>query len=138
MIAALQALVEGRLDRKGYGPYDIRLVRVAALAALARNQASNPQLMATVDMAPQDMATGTLADWLVALELTPGVKNAPRLRAEAEAELRKRLVYEGTRHHLVDDATAPWRMMLSGDEMAIKTREAGHGPGGWGDAAGKP
>src|SRR3546814_2715750 len=86
MIAARQALVEGRLDRKGYGPYDIRLVRVAALAALARNQASNPQLMATVDMAPQDMATGTLADWLVALELTPGVKNAPRLRAERSEE----------------------------------------------------
>src|SRR3546814_20486766 len=38
MIAALQALVEGRLDRKGYGPYDIRLVRVAALAALARTK----------------------------------------------------------------------------------------------------
>ena len=76
MIAALQALVEGRLDRKGYGPYDIRLVRVTALAALARNKASNAQLVATVDMAPQDMATGTLADWLVALELTPGVRNA--------------------------------------------------------------
>src|SRR3546814_1970669 len=97
MIAALQALVEGRLDRKGYGPYDIRLVRVAALAALARNKSSNAQLVATVDMAPQDMATGTLADWLVALERAPGVRNAPRLRAEAEAALSKRLVYEGTR-----------------------------------------
>src|SRR3546814_3164446 len=92
MIAALQALVEGRLDRKGYGPYDIRLVRVAALAALARNKDSNAQLAATVDMAPQDMATGTLAAWLVALERTPGVRNAPRLRADSGAELRKHLV----------------------------------------------
>src|SRR3546814_1577731 len=93
LMGARQALVEGRRDRKGYGPYDIRLVRVAALAALARNQASNPQLMATVDMAPQDMATGTLADWLVAPELTPGVKNAPRLHAAARAALPTRHVY---------------------------------------------
>src|SRR3546814_20048825 len=124
MIAALQALVEGRLDRKGYGPYDIRLVRVAALAALARNKSSNAQLVATVDMAPQDMATGTLADWLVALERTPGVRNAPRLRAAAEAELRKPLVYEGPRLDLLADAKAQWWMMMSRREMGIKTLQA--------------
>src|SRR3546814_2140935 len=88
-------------------------------------------------MAQQDMATGTLADWLVALERTPGVRNAPRLRAEAEAELRKRLVYEGPRLDLVDDAKAPWWMMMSGDEMAIKTLEAVLGRKGWEEDAGK-
>src|SRR3546814_5983502 len=72
----------------------------------------------------EDMATGTLADWLVAIDATPGVRGAPRLRAAAEAELRKRLVYEGTRLDLVDDARAPWWMMASGDEMAIKTLDA--------------
>ena len=137
MIAALQALVEGRLTRKGYGPYDIRPVRIAALAALARNKASSAQLMAAVDMAPQDMTTGTLADWLVAIDATPGVRNAPRLRAAAEAELRKRLVYEGTRLDLVDDANAPWWMMASGDEMAIKTLDALLGRDGWQDDAGR-
>src|SRR3546814_16918845 len=40
MVKALQAVVEGRLTRKGYGPWDIRPVRIAALAALARNKAS--------------------------------------------------------------------------------------------------
>src|SRR3546814_1607577 len=39
MVKALQAVVEGRLTRKGYGPWDIRPVRIAALAALARNKA---------------------------------------------------------------------------------------------------
>lgn len=137
MIKALQAIVEGRLTRKGYGPYDIRPVRVAALAALARNDASSPKLVAAIDMAPVDMATGTLADWLVAIERTPNVRNAPALRTAAEAELRKRLVYEGTRVDLVDDAKAPWWMMVSGDEMAIKALDAVLGRKGWEDDAGK-
>src|SRR3546814_5873661 len=79
------------------------------------------------------MGTGTPADWRGSLERTPGVRNAPRLRAEAEAELRKLLVYEGTRLDLVDDAKAPWWMMMSGDEMAIKTLEAVLGRKGWED-----
>jgi len=137
MVKALQAVVEGRLARKGYGPYDIRPVRVAALAALARNNAASPALVAAIDMAPADMATGTLADWLVAIERTPGVRGAAALRTAAEAELRKRLVYEGTRLDLVDDAKAPWWMMTSGDEMAIKTLEAVLGRKGWEDDAGR-
>ncbi len=137
MVKALQAIVEGRLTRKGYGPYDIRPVRIAALAALARNNASNAQLVAAINVAPVDMATGTLADWLVAIERTPNVRNAPALRTAAEAELRKRLVYEGTRLDLVDDARAPWWMMTSGDEMAIKALEAVLGRKGWEDDAGK-
>ncbi len=137
MIKALQAVVEGRLSREGHGPYDIRPVRVAALAALARAKASSPTLVAAIDLAPADMATGTLADWLVAVEKTPGVRGAARLRAAAEAELRKRLVYEGTRLDLVDDASAPWWMMVSGDEMAIKALDAVLGRKGWEDDAGK-
>jgi len=137
MVKALQAVVEGRLSRRGYGPYDIRPVRVAALAALARSGASSPRLVAAIDMVPADMATGTLADWLVAIERTPGVRNAPALRTAAEAELRKRLVYEGTRVDLVDDAKAPWWMMVSGDEMAIKALDAVLGRKGWENDAGK-
>ena len=137
MLRALEAVVEGRLSRKGYGPYDIRPVRIAALAALARNKAASPALVAAIDMAPADMATGTLADWLVAVEQTPGVRNAAALRGAAEAELRKRLVYEGTRLDLVDDAKAPWWMMSSGDEMAIKALGAVLGRAGWEDDVGR-
>lgn len=137
MVKALQAVVEGRLNRRGYGPYDIRPVRVAALAALARNNASSAALVGAIDMKPVDMATGTLADWLVAIERTPNARNAAALRTAAEAELRKRLVYEGTRLDLVDDARAPWWMMVSGDEMAIKALEAVLGRQGWEEDAGK-
>jgi len=59
------------------------------------------------------------------------------LRTAAENELRKRLVYEGTRVDLVDDANAPWWMMVSGDEMAIKALDAVLGRKGWENDAGK-
>lgn len=137
MIAALQAIVDGRLDRDRMGPGDIRLIRIAALAALARNNAASAALVAANDLAPADMPTGSLADWLTVLERTPGVKNAPALRSAAEAELRKRLVYEGTRLDLVDDAKAPWWMMVSGDEMAIKVLDAVLGRKGWEEDAGR-
>src|SRR3546814_8868661 len=51
--------------------------------------------------------------------------------------MRKRLVYEGTRLDLGDDAKAPGGMMRSGDERAIKTLEAVLGREGWEDDAGK-
>ncbi len=137
MIAALQAVVDGRLGRQSHGPYDLRLVRIAALAALARNNAASPTLVASVAISPADMPTGTLADWLIALDKVPGVKNSATMRQAAEAELRKRLTYEGTRLDLVDDAKAPWWMMVSGDEMAIKVLDAVLGRAGWDEDAGR-
>src|SRR3546814_19298331 len=77
MVKALQAVVEARLTRKGYGPWDIRPVRIAALAALARNNASRASLVAALAVAPADMATGPLAYQLVALETAPTTRNAP-------------------------------------------------------------
>lgn len=137
MIAALQAVVDGRLGRQSHGPYDLRLVRIAALAALARNNGASPTLVASVAINPADMPTGTLADWLITLDKVAGVKNAAAMRKAAEAELRKRLVYEGTRLDLVDDAKAPWWMMVSGDEMAIKVLDAVLGRSGWDEDAGR-
>jgi alpha-2-macroglobulin len=137
MIAALQAVVDGRLGREAMGPGDLRLVRVAALAALARNGAASPALAAQIDVVPSAMPTGLLADWLTTTDRIAGLRNAGPLRAAAEAELRKRLVYEGTRLDLVDAENAPWWMMVSGDEMAIKLLDAVLGRRGWEEDAGK-
>ncbi|MEY4270975.1 MAG: hypothetical protein RLZZ58_2191, partial [Pseudomonadota bacterium] len=137
MIKALQGVVDGRLGADRLGPYDRRLVRIAALGALARNNASSVSLMNAADIAPADMATTALADWLVAIERTPGLSNAAKLRGVAEGELRKRLVYEGTRLDLADSDRAPWWMMVSGDEMAIRALDAVLGQKGWDDDAGK-
>jgi alpha-2-macroglobulin len=133
MVEALKAVVEGRLKRDGYGPTDQRLLKVAALAALARNGASSAALVGAIDIAPADMPTATLADWMVAIDRTSGLANAANLRGLAEQTLRKRIVYEGSRVDLTDASTAPWWMMVGGDESAIRALGAILGRPNWGD-----
>jgi len=131
MVEAMKAVVEGRLDREAEGLADARLLKVAALAALARGGQSSPALVGGIDLVPADMPTGTLADWMTIIDRTPGLANAAQLRATAEQMLRSRLVYEGTRLDLADRANAPWWMMVSSDEMAIKAMDAVLGRRGW-------
>lgn len=131
MVAALARVVEGKLTRKRYIRVDERPLRIAALAALARAGAADPRLIARIDMVPADMPTSTLADWIVALDRLRAAPGTPVLRAAAEAELRRRLVYEGTRLDLADAQNAPWWMMTGADEMAIKALDAVIGKPGW-------
>jgi uncharacterized protein YfaS (alpha-2-macroglobulin family) len=129
LIGAMRSVVDGRLREEGEGPADTRFLRLAALAALARNGASTPAMLGQVSIPVADMPTALLADWLMTIDHTKGAP--PRLRAAAEAALRTRILYEGTRLDLVDRKAAPWWMMVSGDEMAIKAVMAATGRKGW-------
>ncbi len=131
MIAALQRVVTGQIHRDRPYRVDERPLRIAALTALARAGAADAGMVARIDMVPVDMPTGTLADWMVALDRIGGVANAGPLRAAAAGELRRRLVYAGTRLDLVDRDNAPWWMMVGADEMAIRALEAVIGRADW-------
>ncbi|MES2055632.1 MAG: MG2 domain-containing protein [Pseudomonadota bacterium] len=135
MIEAMKAVLDGRLRREEYG--DVRLQRVAALTALARQGVATPGMLGQIGIAPNEMPTSTLADYLVALDRIPGIANAAALKSSAEAVLRTRLVYEGTRLDLSDQNTAPWWLMSSGDEASIKAVIATLGRPGWQDDAPK-
>ena len=128
MLDAMRAIAAGRLsDDGGFG--DRRLLRIAAIAALARTGAATPSLLAQAGIAPADMPTSTLADWIVAIGRTPGAD--PRLMATAQGVLRSRIVYEGGRLDLVDRTAASEAMMTSADEMAAKALLAAIGKPGW-------
>jgi alpha-2-macroglobulin len=129
MIEAMKAVVDGRLKRDYPWASDDRQTRIAALAALARNGASTPAMLGQTGLAPADMTTAVLADWLTIIDRTPGT--SPALRVAAETVLRQRLVYEGSRLDLTDKDSASWWMMTSGDEMAIKALIAVMGRPGW-------
>lgn len=129
LLEAMRAVVDGRLKEEGDAPSDARLLRLAALAALARNGAATPAMLGRTMIPLRDMPTATLADWLVTLDRVNGAQ--PKLRAEAEQALRGRIVYEGSRLDLVDRQVAPWWMMVSDDEMAIKALAAVTGRPGW-------
>ena len=133
LLDALGGVVEGRITEGGTGPGDTRLLRIAALAALARNGAATPAMVDQLAMPLGDMPTATLADWLTALDRIPGID--PRRIQAAEAGLRGRILYEGTRLDLTDRANAPWWMMVSDDEMALKALLAITGRPGWQDEA---
>ncbi len=126
---ALRGVVDGRITEEGDGPSDKRLLRLAALAALARNGASTAAMLGQAAIPDGDMPTATLADWLVTLDKTPGANSA--LKTQAEQALRGRIVYEGTRLDLIDKQLAPWWMMVSDDEMALKALFAVTGRPGW-------
>ena len=118
MIEALKAVLDGRLRHEDYG--DVRLQKVAAFAALARQGAANAAMLGQIGMTPQDMPTSTLADYIAALGKVPGLANGAQLRAAAEGVLKTRLVYEGTRIDLSDSANTAWWMMSSGDESVLR------------------
>jgi uncharacterized protein YfaS (alpha-2-macroglobulin family) len=129
LLDSLRAVVDGRLKEEGEGPADGRYLRLAALAALARNGQATPAMLGQAQIPLRDMPTAILADWLATLEHVPGV--APKAKAAAEQALRGRIVYEGTRLDLVDRNLAPWWMMVSDDEMAVKALLAVLGRPGW-------
>ncbi len=131
MVEGLKAVLDGRLRREEYG--DPRLQRVAAFAALARAGAAEAGMLGQLGIAPGEMPTGLLADYIVAVDRTPGLANGAALKAQAEEVLRSRLVYEGSRIDLTDAANAPWWLMSSADTEANKALIATLGRPGWQD-----
>ncbi|MBB4153653.1 hypothetical protein GGQ80_001559 [Sphingomonas jinjuensis] len=131
MVQALTSVIDGRLRSEDYG--DVRLQKLAAFTALARAGAATPAMIGQMGMAPAEMPTANLADYIVALDRLGA---APQ-RAQAEAVLRSRLVYEGTRLDLTDAGSTAWWLMQSGDEAAIKAASVAVGRPGWQDEAPK-
>ncbi|HSI17032.1 MAG TPA: alpha-2-macroglobulin family protein, partial [Sphingomonas sp.] len=135
MIEAMKNVLNGRLRHEDYG--DLRFQKVAAFAALARQGAATVEMVGQLGIAPGDMPTASLSDYIVALQKVEGLANGNALRAEAEKVLRTRLVYEGTRIDLVDKDNQPWWLMSSSDEAAIKAVIATLGRPGWQNDSGK-
>ncbi len=129
MVNAMRRVLNGQLRRETSAPTSDQFLRLAAVGALARSGASQPAMLSQITLAPADMPTGILADWIITIDRTKGANKA--LRDTAEAMLRQRIVYEGTRMDLTDGDKAPWWMMASYDEMAIKGLYAILGRPGW-------
>ena len=133
MIEGLKAVLDGRVRHEDYG--DVRLRRIAALAALARAGAATPAMLGQVGMTPAEMPTASLLDWIAAVDRIPGLANFPALRMSGEAALRSRLAYEGTRLDLTDQNSSAWWLMQSGDETAARLALFAAGRPGWQDEA---
>ena len=134
MIEGLKAVLDGRVRHETYG--DIRIRKLAAFNALARAGAATPAMLGQIGLTTREMPTGFLADYLVSLDHVPAA-NVLALKADAQNQLRSRLVFEGTRLDLSDAQNSYWWMMSSSDEAAAKLLVATLGRAGWQDDAGK-
>jgi alpha-2-macroglobulin len=128
-IEAMKAVLDGRLRREDYG--DVRLQRVAAFTALARQGAATGAMLGQLGIGAGEMPTAQLADYAAALGRVAGLANGAQLRAEAERVLRARLTYEGTRVDISDKGNMPWWLMSSNDEAAVKVALVTLGRPGW-------
>ena len=135
MIEGLKAVLDGRLRHETYG--DVRLEKVAAFNALARAGAATPAMLGQISITPKEMPTASVADYLMALDKVPGLANGTALKAAAEAVIRSRIAYEGTRLDLTDASSSAWWLMSSSDEASIKALLATLGRPGWQDDAPK-
>ena len=134
MVEGLKAVLDGRVRHETYG--DIRIRKLAAFNALARAGAATPAMLGQIGLTTREMPTAFLADYLVSLDHVPAA-NALALKADAQNQLRSRLVFEGVRLDLSDAANSYWWMMSSSDEAAAKLLVATLGRAGWQDDAGK-
>jgi len=133
MIEGMRAVLDGRVRHETYG--DVRLQRLAAFSALARQGAGTAAMLGQVGLPVNEMPSASLADYLLALDRLSDLANGAALKGQAEAELRRRLVFEGTRLDLTDQDRAAWWLMSSGDESAAKVALAVIGRPGWQDDA---
>ena len=134
MIEGLKAVLDGRVRHETYG--DIRVRRLVAFNALARAGAATPAMIGQIGLTTREMPTAFLADYLLSLDKVPAA-NALALKADAQDQLRRRLVFEGTRLDLSDAQNSYWWMMSSQDEAAAKAVLATLGRPGWQDDAGR-
>jgi hypothetical protein len=120
MLQALKGFVEGRIARDSALPTaDLSIRRLQAIAALARYDAAEPDMLDSITLEPNLMPTSALLDWIGILARTPEVPQADRKLTQAYAILRARLDFQGTTMGFSTERTdALWWLMISTDSNA--------------------
>ncbi len=122
MVDGLQRFVAGRLTRHSPLPAaDLTVRKLAALAALARVGAAEPELLGSLAVEPGLWPTSAVIDWVEILLSLPAVPHRGQRLAEAEQVLRARLIYQGPRMAFSTEASDHlWWLMVSGDLNAVR------------------
>ncbi len=125
MLQGLQRYIEGRIafDEREWSPREDRPIRkLKVLEALARYQRATPQLLSTVSITPGVWPVGGVVSWLAILQLMPDLPDRAVLLAEAEAQIRARLVRSGTLTQFVRERDDYWWWLMdSPDGTAART-----------------
>ncbi len=122
LVQALTRFVEGRIVRHSALPTaDLSVRKLAAINALARFDAAQPNMLDSITLEPNLWPTSAVIDWLGILRRVKGIRDVERKRETAEGILRTRLNFQGTIMMFSTERTdALWWLMISADSNAVR------------------
>lgn len=120
MQGALRNFVTGRAGRDSpLQTADLTIRKVAALEALSRYQPIEPNLLDSIEAAPNLWPTSAVLDWHSLMKRADGLGDREKHIAEAEQILRSRLNFQGTTMGFsTERLDYLWWLMISGDVNA--------------------
>ncbi|PTU30924.1 alpha-2-macroglobulin family protein [Stenotrophobium rhamnosiphilum] len=120
MIDALQAFVQGRLQRGNpLNREDQTERKLAALEALARYDAVQPEWVNVLQFQPNLLPTSALLDWIGVLQRVQGIEKGDERLKQALQILRSRINFQGTiMTFSTERDDAWWWLMASADRNA--------------------
>jgi uncharacterized protein YfaS (alpha-2-macroglobulin family) len=121
MIAGLTRFAEGRIMRDGaMRAADLDLRKLAAIAALSRYGAAKPEMLTSIEIAPERLPTSALIDWIGILRRIDLPDGAAKLETSLQ-NLRSRLNFQGTTMgFLTESRDRLWWLMVSADSNALR------------------
>jgi alpha-2-macroglobulin len=120
MTNALARFVSGRIVRRSALPTaDLSIRKLAAIEALSRYDAAQPQMLDSIEIQPGLWPTSAVLDWLGILRRVGGIRAAAQQRETALGILRARLNFQGTTMGFsTQRSDALWWLMISADSNA--------------------
>jgi len=120
MRGALRNFVTGRAGRDSpLQTADLTIRKVAALEALSRYQPIEPNLLDSIEAAPNLWPTSAVLDWQSLMQRADGLKDREKHLAATEQILRSRLNFQGTTMGFsTERLDYLWWLMISGDVNA--------------------
>ena len=120
MRGALRNFVAGRAGRDSpLQSADLTIRKVAALEALARYEPIEPNLLDSIEAAPNLWPTSAVLDWQSLMKRADGLKDRDKHLSATEQILRARLNFQGaTMGFSTERLDYLWWLMISGDVNA--------------------
>ncbi len=118
----LRAFIEGRITRYSSLPTaDLALRKMAAIEALSRHEAAEPEMLSTFTIEPNLWPTSGVIDWFNVLSRMKNIPGRTEKLRQAEQILRARLNFQGTvMTFSTEGSDCLWWLMLSNDVNAVK------------------
>jgi alpha-2-macroglobulin len=123
MKSALRNFITGRAGRESPLPAaDLTVRKIAALEALSRYDAVEPNWLDSIEVAPNLWPTSAVIDWHALMKRGTNLKERDRYLSETAQIVRSRLNFQGTTMGFsTERQDYLWWLMVSGDVNANRT-----------------